>query len=159
MQRSRAIELMFLDFQALSSNEFEDVELNYDYEKNVNNIRSRYGLKPIDEKATGLENLFDANITSALEIKIENEMEIPLHETTLDEREFHEEREFIDEETIEDEESEIEEYNEDSNFKEESEDSMNFKEEEEDSISDELEEKVKRKRKERKADDDQEIFE
>lgn len=153
---------MFLDLQALSNNEqdVEDVELNYEYEKNVNNIRARYGLKVlIDEKTTGLENLFDSNIVGALEIKIENEMDLPIHVETnaIDETEFIEEDVTVE---GEEEASDIEDHN-DSNFREESEDSMSFKEEEEEneSISDEFEEKVRKQRRGRKANDDREVFE
>lgn len=104
----------------------------------------------MDEKNnTALDHLFDTNITGALDIKIENEMEIPLND----------EREFIQEETIEDEGSDFDELNE-VHLKEESEGSRSFDEEEE-YISDDLEKKVKKKKRGRKSDEigDDELFE
>lgn len=144
------MELMFLELQTLSNNEYED-ELNYEYEKNANNIRSRYGLKVVlDDKMTGLENLFDPNITSALEIKIENEIELPIQET---EANVLVDREYIEEETIGDDGSETDELD-DSYYKEESEESKSFKEEnEEESIGDEFEEKLKKRRSRKSTDD------
>lgn len=139
---------MFLDLEA-SLGQYEDVEQNFEL---MNNIRSRYGLNSVaNDKNSELDNLFDANITSALEIKIESDLEIPIQESTtsLDEREI------IVEETVGNE-SDIEDTNMEE-FKEESESTTSFKEFDEE--SDELEDKTKRKRKGRKEDDDAEIFE
>lgn len=145
IERSKAMELMFLDLETnSSSNEYEDCEM-------ISNIRNRYGLKMlIDDKNTELEHLFNSNITGALEIKIENEMEIPTESETnpIDEKEF------IEEETVVNAESDVEEY---IDFQEESEDSTNFKEENE-SASD-FEQEVEKSKRWKKVGDDQHEFE
>lgn len=147
------MDLMFLEIDAISAQGYEESSFNYEYEKNINNIRNRYGLKLfIDDKSAGLDNLFDANIASALEIKIENEMEIPMMENSqtmaVDEREYFVEEALEDEGSIDD------------TLKDDSDESVSYEEVEQESADEEFEEKLKTKKKERKAfGDNEELFE
>lgn len=47
----------------------------YEYEKSLNSLRLKFGLKPLETQVEVLINLFDESITGALEIKLESEIE------------------------------------------------------------------------------------
>lgn len=47
----------------------------YEYEKSLNSVRQKFGLKPLETQVEVLINLFDESITGALEIKLESDIE------------------------------------------------------------------------------------
>lgn len=71
----------------------------YEYEKTLNSVRQKFGLKPLETQVEVLINLFDESITGALEIKLESDIE------EEDENDDHDASESDDEE---EDESEIE---------------------------------------------------
>lgn len=94
---------MFLELET-TTNEYDDVEhlqtesVEIEQEKNINNIRDRFGLKVfVEEKRDQvLENLFEE--TGALEIKIESENDLELT-SVLHESNALEEKVFLEGET------------------------------------------------------------
>lgn len=138
----------------------QDSAIDYSYEKNVNNIRNRFGLKVLEDKNQEiLESLFqESNIISgALEIKIENNLDLRIgDDSNTSSKEFDEEEE---EEMLEEEldiESEI------STIEELSESKLYLKhdqiESEEELLSNQQLIKSKRRRKYRKSDEEK-LFE
>lgn len=96
---------MFLELET-TTHDYEDVEhfqtesVEYGQEKNINNIRDRFGLKVfVEEKNNeGLENLFEE--TGALEIKIENENDLEMA-SAMQESNALEEKVYLEGETVE----------------------------------------------------------
>lgn len=138
----------------------QDSAIDYSYEKNVNNIRNRFGLKVLEDKNQEiLESLFqESNIISgALEIKIENNLDLRIgDDSNPSSKEFDEE----DEEEMLEEELDIE--SEISTIEELSESKLYLKhdqiESEEELLSDQQLIKSKRRRKYRKSDEEK-LFE
>lgn len=138
----------------------QDSAIDYSYEKNVNNIRNRFGLKVLEDKNQEiLESLFqESNIISgALEIKIENNLDLRIgDDSNTSSKEFDEE----DEEEMLEEELDIE--SEISTIEELSESKLYLKhdqiESEEELLSNQQLIKSKRRRKYRKSDEEK-LFE
>lgn len=153
---------MFIELE--SNSQFTCQEFDHDLqseETDINNIRSRYALKILVEEKDedGLENLFEVStIDGALEIKIENDIEIPgvVEEEVLDEKEFIEEE--LDEEDTYIEDSDIDEstlrFKDEEDFKSEVNESFN----DEEFITEDMNLKARKRKKERKNDDDFVIF-
>lgn len=78
-------------------------EPKLEYENYVNDVRHKFGLKPLDMSVEVLNNLFDeSNITGALEIKLESDLgDFEAHDTLSDDQEFSESSEEEDESEIE----------------------------------------------------------
>ena len=141
----------------------QDSAIDYSYEKNVNNIRNRFGLKVLEDKNQEiLESLFqESNIISgALEIKIENNLDL-----RIDDDSNASSKDFDDEEMLEDDE-ELDMESEISTIEELSESKLYLKydqiesEEDEQKLSDSEQHlmKTKRRRKYRKSDEEK-LFE
>lgn len=124
-----------------------DLHKELEYEKNVNSVRHKFGLQPLEIQVEALNNLFDeSNITGALEIKLESDAgDFDGHDAlSEDEEEFSESSEEEDE-------SEIEQLS-DSQFRKH-EESLQFRDR-----SVDVEERKKLKRRYRKSDEEK-LFE
>jgi len=166
------LEIYELDIQRTSRQNPEDMLINqdsaidYSYEKNVNNIRNRFGLKVLEDKNQEiLESLFqESNIISgALEIKIENNLDLRIgDDSNLSSKVFDDNDETEDEEEMLEEELYIE--SEISTIEELSESKLSLKydqvESEEEILSESEQQllKTKKRRKYRKSDEEQ-LFE
>lgn len=120
----------------------------YEYESNVNSVRHKFGLKPLEMPVETLSSLFDeSNIAGALEIKMESDIgEFDVHDALSEDHEFSESSEEEDD-------SEIEQLS-DSQLRKH-EELLQFQEESSDS---EREERKKHKKKYRKSDEEK-LFE
>lgn len=150
---------MFLELSTETA--AQGLQYEFEGEKNINSIRHRYGLKILSESEKAedaLENLFEeAQIpVGALDIKIENDNELQI---------IHEDKEFIEamreEEYIED--SKLDEenmlyYEEDEDDDYHSEESYGDEEEDE-YITEEMNQRARKIKKERKKNSDEIIFE
>lgn len=165
---------MFLELET-TTNDYEDVEhlqtesIEYEQEKNINNIRDRFGLKIFVEEKNdeGLENLFEE--TGALEIKIENENDIKMTSVGQESNAL-EEKVFLEGETVEegdfiegselDDDNQTTEYNDDDeDFKsDDSSSSSSDNNDDDEYITEEMNQKARKIKKE-KTKDEYAIFE
>lgn len=119
-----------------------------DYEKNINSIRQKFGLKPLEMPVENLNSLFDeSNITGALEIKMESDLgEFDTTDALSEDHEYSESSEEEDDSEIEElSDSQLRKHDELLQFRDESSDS-------------EQEERKKHKKKYRKSDEEK-LFE
>lgn len=143
----------------------QDNAIDYSYEKNINNIRTRFGLKVLEDKNQEiLESLFqDSNIISgALEIKIENNLDLRIDDDSNTSSKKFENNDDDEEEEEEMLEEEFDNESETSTIEELSESKLYLKHDqavsEEEMLSDQQMIKLKRRRKYRKSDEEK-LFE